>query len=93
MPSVHSVLLFALLLSPISLWAQSKWIWLKDSRLSGAKIEFSREFELSGHAVSGRLQAVADFSFVDIRINGKSIGQTSGLGPLFKLDVSRYLLK
>ena len=93
MPSVHSVLLFALLLSPISLWAQSKWIWLKDSRLSGTKIEFSREFELSGHAVSGRLQAVADFSFVDIRINGKSVGQTSGLGPLLQFDVSRYLLK
>ena len=93
MPSVHSVLLFALLLSPISLWAQSKWIWVKDSRLPEAKIEFSREIELSGHAVSARLQAVADFSFVDIRINGKSVGQTSGLGPLLKLDVSRYLLK
>jgi len=93
MSLVRRFLLFTILVLPLGVWAQSKWIWGKDARQLGTSIEFSREFELSGHAVSARLQAVADFSFVDIRINGKSVGQTSGLGPLLKLDVSRYLLK
>jgi putative heme-binding domain-containing protein len=93
MSSVRSVLLFALLLSPISLWAQAKWIWVKDARLPGAKIEFSQEIDLSGHAVSARMQAVSDFSSLVLRINGKKIVQSSDLGPLLALDVSRHLLK
>ena len=93
MPSVHSVLLFALSLSPISLWAQSKWIWVKDSRLPEAKIEFSREIELSGHAVSARLQAVSDFSFLEVRVNDKLVGQTPVHGPLLDLEVAGQLLK
>ena len=93
MSSVHSVLLFAFLLSPIDLWAQSKWIWGKDSRLPEAKIEFSREIELSGHAVSARLQAVSDFSFLEVRVNGKLVGQSPVHGPLLNLKVADYLLK
>ncbi len=93
MPSVHSVLLFALSLSPISLWAQSKWIWVKDSRIPEAKIEFSREIELSGHAVSARLQAVSDFSFLEVRVNDKLVGQTPVHGPLLDLEVAGQLRK
>ena len=93
MSSVRSVLFFALLLSPLSLWAQAKWIWVKDARLPGAKIEFSQEIHLSSHAVSARLQAVSDFSSLVLRINGQKIGQRSALSPLLALDVSRHLLK
>jgi putative heme-binding domain-containing protein len=93
MSLVCRFLFFTVLALPLGCWAQSKWIWAKDARQPETSIEFSRTFELPGHVVGARLQAVADFSSLDIRINGKFVGQTSGLGPLFKLDVSRYLLK
>jgi len=93
MSSVRLVLLFVLLLCPVSLWAQSKWIWGKDVRQPERELEFSREFDLSGHAVSARLQAVSDFSSLDIRINGKPVGQSPAHGPLLSLEVSGHLLK
>jgi len=93
MSLVCRFLLFTILVLPLGAWAQSKWIWGKDARQLGTSFEFSRDFVLSGHVVGARLQAVADFSSLDIRINGKLVGQTTGLGPLLKLDVSRYLLK
>ena len=93
MSSVRLVLLFALLLFPVSLWAQSKWIWGKDDRKLGSKLELSKAFEISGHVVSARLQAVSDFSSLGIRINGKPVGQSPAHGPLLSLEVPDHLLK
>ena len=93
MSLVRRFLLFAVLVFPLGAWAQSKWIWDKDDRKPGSKIELSKAFELSGHVVGARLQAVADFSSLDILINGKLVGQFSALGPLLNLEVADHLLK
>ena len=78
---------------PLGVWAQSKWIWGKESRELGANQEFSREFELTGHAVSARLQAVSDFSSLKVRVNGKLVGQSAEHGPLLDLDAAGRLFK
>jgi len=78
---------------PLGVWAQSKWIWGKESGELGANLKFSREFELSGHAVSARLQAVSDFSSLKVRVNGKLVGQSPEHGPLLDLDVAGRLFK
>jgi putative heme-binding domain-containing protein len=90
---VRRFLLFTVLVLPLGAWAQSKWIWDKDARQPGTSIEFSQPFELSGHVVGARLQAVADFSSLDIRINGKLVGQSPAHGPLLNLEVADHLLK
>jgi len=93
MSLVRRFLLFTVLVLPLGVWAQSKWIWVKDARQPEASIEFSRTFELSGHVVGARLQVVADFSSLDIRINGKPVGQAPAHGPLLNLEVADHLLK
>jgi putative heme-binding domain-containing protein len=93
MSLVRRFLLFTVLVLPLGAWAQSKWIWVKDARQPEISIEFSRTFELSGHPVSAQLQAVADFSSFDIRINGKSVGKSPSHGPLVNLEVADHLLK
>ena len=93
MSLVRRFLFFTVLVLPLGAWAQSKWIWVKDARQPETSIEFSQPFELSGHVVGARLQAVADFSSLDIRINGKLVGQSPAHGPLLNLEVADHLLK
>ena len=93
MSLVRQLFFFTVLALPLGSWGQSKWIWGKDARQLGARLEFSRTFELSGHAVSTRLQAVADFSSLDIRRNGKPVRQVPAHGPLLNLEVADHLLK
>ena len=93
MTLVRGFLVVTVLVLPLGVWAQSKWIWGKDARQPETSIELSQPFELSGHAVSARLQAVADFSSLDIRINGKSVGQAPAHGPWLSMEVAGHLLK
>ena len=93
MTLVSHFLILTVLAMPFGAWAQSKWIWVKDARQPEASIEFSQPFELSGHALSAQLQAVADFSSLDVRINGKPVGQAPAHGPLLSLEVAGHLLK
>ena len=93
MTFMRGFLVVTVLALPLGVWAQSKWIWGKGGGQLGANLEFSREFELSGHAVSARLQAVSDFSSFDIRVNGKLVGQSPEHGPLLDLDVAGRLFK
>ncbi|MGE4551003.1 MAG: hypothetical protein AAEJ57_06400, partial [Opitutales bacterium] len=73
--------------------AAPEWIWVKDGRKDKVWAEFTQTFEAPSQIVSARLQAIADFSSLRIRINDKPVGQSTAYGPLIDQEVSQYLLK
>jgi putative heme-binding domain-containing protein len=93
MSLVRAILFTLAFALPLWAWSSPQWIWVKDGRQSEVSIELSRDFEVSGTVIGARLQAVADFSSLGIRINGKPVGQSSAHVPLIDEEVARHLLK
>ena len=84
----------AVCISLSSLTAKApEWIWVKDGRKDKIWAEFTQTFEVPGQIVSARLQGMADFASLRIRINDQPVGQSAAYGPLIDEDISRYLLK
>jgi putative heme-binding domain-containing protein len=73
--------------------ATPEWIWVKDERKSKIWAEFTQTFEVPEQIVSARLQAIADYASLRIRINDQPVEQSAAHGSLIDQDVSRYLLK
>ena len=73
--------------------ATPEWIWVKDGRKDNIWAEFTQTFEVPGQIASARLQAMADFASLRIRINDEPVGQSTAYGSLIDQDVSRFLLK
>ena len=73
--------------------AAPEWIWAKDGRKDKIWAEFTQTIGVPGQIVSARLQSMADFASLRIRINDQPVGQSAAYGPLIDEDVSRYLLK
>ena len=65
---------------------------MKDGRQDKVWAEFTQTFEVPGQIVSARLQGMADYASLRIRINDQPVGQSAANGPLIDKDVSRFLL-
>ena len=85
--------LASLLIVSSTAQAVPEWIWIKDERKSKIWAEFTQTFEVPGQIVSARLQGIADYASLRIRMNDQPVGQSAAHGPLIDEDVSRYLLK
>ncbi len=70
-----------------------EWIWGKNGREDKVWAEFTQTFEAPGQISSARLQGIADFASLSIRINDQPVGQAVAHGSLIDEDVSRFLLK
>ncbi len=73
--------------------AAPEWIWVKDGRKAGVRVEFSHTLKVNHPVVSARLQGIADFASLRIRINEKPVARAPAHGPLVDLDVTHHLLK
>ncbi|HAE11292.1 MAG TPA: hypothetical protein DCG39_06570, partial [Opitutae bacterium] len=90
---VRRLLFFAVFVLPLGCWAQSMWIWEKDGRSAGTKLSFAKAFDVSGHPIEARLKAVGDFCSLEVRLNGRKVGQSPAHGSLIDERVEGWLTK
>ena len=69
------------------------WIWEKDGRSAGTKLSFAKAFDVSGHPIEARLKAVGDFCSLEVRLNGRKVGQSPAHGSLIDERVEGWLTK